>query len=119
MCSSDLSIFEVEVIPNQIKNENKTDWYSLSQNETLPWSPEYIEKFKDNWDWKQLTYNKSIQWSLELLDKYSEYITKSDINWEIIKSYIDDDLIEMIFEMISNDEDNHFFYDDNINISLK
>lgn len=113
------SIFEVEVIPNRIKEENKTDWYSLSQNETLQWSTEYIEKFKDNWDWKELTYNKSIQWSLELLAKYSENITKTEINWEIIKSYIDDDLIEMIFEMISNEEDNPFSYDDNINISLE
>ena len=105
------SIFETVLIENKVtpateddtlsEQVNEIDWYALSKNDTLFWSIEFIEKHKDKWDWKELTYNKSIPWTLELIVKYSENITKVEINWKIINSFINDDIVDVIFEMTS------------------
>ena len=31
-------------------NNKQLDWIALSMNETLPWSVDFIELYKDNWD---------------------------------------------------------------------
>lgn len=37
-------------------NNKQLDWIALSMNETLPWSVEFIELYKDYWDWHYLSY---------------------------------------------------------------
>ncbi|SHG06575.1 hypothetical protein SAMN05444405_12213 [Bacteroides luti] len=37
-------------------NIKQLDWMALSMNETLPWSVEFIELYKDYWDWHYLSY---------------------------------------------------------------
>jgi hypothetical protein len=55
------------------------DWPALSQNESLPWSEELIERFGDKWDWHSLSHNKSLPWSEDLIAKY-----KDKWNWRTL-----------------------------------
>lgn len=61
--------------PVLIKNKHLLDWNSLSNNEKLPWTLEFIEKFKDFWNWDSLSGNESLPWSDEIIEKF-------DNKWE-------------------------------------
>ncbi len=77
-----LSICKIKSIPWSIelieryKNERwyedneKLNWYILSNNESLPWSIHLLERFKDKWSWWGLSQNKNLPWSIELISRY-------------------------------------------------
>ena len=59
----------------------------LSKNESIPWTIELIEKFKEKWDWEYdnwsgyegLSGNPTLPWTLELIEKFNE-----EWDWEIL-----------------------------------
>ena len=50
------------------------NWELLSKNIALPWSFEFIEKYKKFLDWKYVKANKYLIWDLEKITKYQNYI---------------------------------------------
>ena len=44
----------------------------ISKNETLSWTLEFIEKYKEELDWNEISRNKAIPWSIELIDNYKD-----------------------------------------------
>jgi hypothetical protein len=63
--------------------KDKWNWSSLFANESLPWSMDLVEKFRDKLDerlktgciiranaWPELSNNKSLPWSIEFIEKY-------------------------------------------------
>jgi hypothetical protein len=58
-------------------------WGSLSENPSLPWSEEFIEKYKTNWDWDRLSRNTGLPWTMELIERYqTEDFIKSRCHWD-------------------------------------
>ena len=49
---------------------DRWDWTSLSGNEKLPWSGDFIEAHADRWDWSRLSRNDSLPWDRELLERF-------------------------------------------------
>lgn len=52
------------------KYKSKLDFYELSSNKGVKWSDQLIEKFNEHWALENLGQNESIPWTLELFDKY-------------------------------------------------
>jgi hypothetical protein len=75
------------------KNIERWKWSHLSENENLQWSIEFIEKYKENWDWCRLSYNNGLKWNIYIINKYAEKIESSELIWDCIKDYINDELI--------------------------
>lgn len=53
---------------------------ALSSNRNISWTPEIIERHKDEWNWKYLGINNSVEWTPELLRRYKEKIELRDIS---------------------------------------
>lgn len=68
--------------PEEIENTKNLNWVSLSQNELLPWSPELIKKYENNWSWHSLLFNNSIKWDFNLLKLY-----ESKFDWIVDKIF--------------------------------
>jgi len=49
-----------------------SNFNALSRNNSLLWTKEFIETFKDLWDWERLCANEGISWSFEMIDYFSE-----------------------------------------------
>ena len=54
------------------KYKTKWKWHSLSRNINIPWSIELIDYFKDYWDWSDLSKNPSIPWSIDMISRFEE-----------------------------------------------
>ncbi len=52
--------------------ENRWNWGKLSSNENLPWSIKLIERYGDCWNWGTLSCNQSVPWSSDLIERYKE-----------------------------------------------
>jgi len=52
---------------------------SLSNNTSLPWSEELIDKYLDKWDWEGLAENEGIFWTEKMIEKY-----KDKLNYQIL-----------------------------------
>lgn len=99
------------------------NWNELSTNNSLPWSYELIKTFENKWNWDNLSKNSSIHWDIILLTKYDHKLNWENLSfnnstawtvnliskkrmdveytsilWEIIKPYVDDELIKEIIE---------------------
>lgn len=57
-------------------NEEKIigNFYSISTNESIPWTIPLLDKFQDKLDWYQISRNKAIPWSDEILVKFQDKI---------------------------------------------
>lgn len=55
------------------------DWNTLSLDESLVWSDDFIDEFRDNWNYSNLSRNKSIPWCENLIDKYID-----NWNWKLL-----------------------------------
>jgi hypothetical protein len=53
---------------------DQLDWEKLSNNNSLSWSEELIERYADKWNWGALglSVNKSLPWSETLIESYKE-----------------------------------------------
>jgi hypothetical protein len=63
--------------------KHQDNWYGglLSQNETLPWSIDFIECFEERWDWREgLSRNTALPWSLKLIECYKERWNWGDLS---------------------------------------
>ena len=49
----------------------------LSQNQSIHWTEELIEKYIDKWNWWGFRSNSALPWSISFIDKF-----KSQIEWE-------------------------------------
>ncbi|MFH2144377.1 MAG: hypothetical protein ABIJ97_18285 [Bacteroidota bacterium] len=101
----------IEKFINKVRWENEANVYglSLSYNDGVPWSAEFIDKYEKKIDFKGLSSNKSVPWSEDLIKKYRdrwdyESLLENDkLPWSVgfIKEYFDkNDLTDYSF--ISN-----------------
>jgi len=97
---------------------DKWDSNLLSKNDSIHWTEELIEKYKDKLNWHYLILNKALPWSIPFIKHY-----KSNLDWNLIEDeqiikedelyvffqsiwekafqpYIDDAMIEEIMERI-------------------
>ena len=93
------------------------DINSLSTNEKLPWSEDFIEKYKDKWNWDMLSTNNGLPWSMHLLEKFEDqwvwFNKEQDMTaslwvnntlWEkVFKPYVNDEMIEEVISGINID----------------
>ncbi|MDP3314074.1 MAG: AAA family ATPase [Lutibacter sp.] len=118
--------WSLELIERYIQN---LDFKILSENENIPWSLELIKKYWGKWDKESLARNRSLPWSLEfmknvdfsyvpwfflsantgipltlnLIAYYAErWSLCSDSFWDVLGPYLDDNLVEEVFEMMDN-----------------
>lgn len=89
--------------------ENKWDWKSLSKNKSISWSIELLKKYDNKWDWDSICKNESITkiWSVKLINKYAEKIRCSESIWKTLQPYIDDEMLEDIFDTNHNTSKNN------------
>lgn len=72
---------------------NKLDFKLLSENDSIDFTTEIIEKYKKHWDWVTLINNPVIEWDEAMLKQYNKYI--STISSEELKvSYMWTSLVE-------------------------
>lgn len=69
-------LFSIEYIR---ANKKSLDWNTLSLDESLVWSDDFIDEFRDNWNYSNLSRNKSIPWCENLIDKYID-----NWNWKLL-----------------------------------
>lgn len=98
------------------KYKDKWNWDVLSRNESLPWTEEFIENYKDKWTWSYkdilnwigIFNNQGIQWNLRMLLKFvinytnDKVVFKNSNIWEVLKPFVDDTLIEEVFDELNN-----------------
>lgn len=48
-------------------------FYSIAAGDSIIWSPELIEKYKNQLNFNYLSMNEQVQWSEQLIDHYKEY----------------------------------------------
>jgi hypothetical protein len=99
------------------KYKDYWNWEILCENESLPWSIEFIEKYDDYLisNWHYLMNNKSLPWSIDFINKYAESFTSTyDLErwgekkiWDILKWYVDDELIEDVIAKLETIVKNH------------
>ena len=71
----------------------RLDFKILSENDSLDFTPDIIEKYKERWYWSALINNPAIEWDQEMLRKYDKYI--STVSPEELKvSFMWSNLIE-------------------------
>lgn len=104
--------------------KDKWDWIGLSNNSQLKWDSQLIKYFDKYWNWQWLSSNTNISWTKKLLVKYSNKLIwnslyledisldisflknyghnlrSSPAIWVTLGPYIDDDLLEEVFEII-------------------
>ncbi len=62
----------------------KWNWSKVSLNKKLPWSIELIEKFKNKWVWSELAKNNVLPWSSKLLYLFErEFVNKYDVQGNV------------------------------------
>jgi hypothetical protein len=66
-------------IESKVDKMDRYDWSSLSQNINLPWSIEFIERYKEKWFWVDLSENPALPWSIEFIEKY-----QNKLNWTFL-----------------------------------
>lgn len=83
------------------------DWSELSKNPALPWSFEFVEKYKDYLQWKYVKVNNKLHWDESLIEKYSKYIfTSENINNRSELTFCKDLIDEWKVEFERNDNVN-------------
>ncbi len=55
------------------KYKYKISWFKFSNNCYVPWSIELIENFIDFWHWGHLGENPSLPWSISLIDNFKDF----------------------------------------------
>jgi len=66
------SVEQIEKYKNKIFWESKDSGkHTISENESLPWSEELIDRYFEKWYWWGLAMNRGIPWSEKIIDKYS------------------------------------------------
>ena len=50
--------------------KEKWNWRILSQNIKLPWSINLLDRFLDKWDWSYISTNSNIPWDKSLIERY-------------------------------------------------
>jgi len=57
------------------RQEDQWKWEgtgSLSSNEALPWNEELVERFESRWDWKRLSSSEALPWSQGLIKRFED-----------------------------------------------
>ncbi len=84
-------------------------WERVSKNQTLNWSPEFLDTHRQDWDWDALAENPKVPWSLDLMLEFSPEVQtisapsdKANSLWQrFVAPYLDDDLLMTILEEIT------------------
>jgi len=102
--------------------KNYWDWNVLSENDSLPWSAELIDRFIDRWKWGYfksfkhdpnlnagemgLIGNWGIPWNIDLIIRYEEFIDIEELkrDWKIwdkvFKPSMDEKMVDLLFRLI-------------------
>lgn len=96
--------WSVEFIERYI---DRWDWNGLSANEGLPWSVEFIERYVDRWDWDSLASNGGLPWSIEFIERYIDRWECFFGSWQRVS---DNDGMPWSVELIDQYEDRWSWY---------
>jgi len=83
------------------KYKHKWHWWSLSRNLGVNWTEEMISTFAENIIWKSMADNTSLPWSIDFVLKHEEILFKS---WTSTNSEFDRYIWKKVFEPIINDK---------------
>src|SRR5690554_365683 len=66
-----------EALDRYSEKLERRQWHLLSQNESLPWSENLIERFKDKWYWgdnliRGLSKSEALPWSESFIEKFED-----------------------------------------------
>lgn len=81
--------------------KEKWYWSILDAHKTLPWSENLIESYEDKWDWDLFGGNEFVPWTIKLIHKYSDKIKCYKNIWEILKPFVDDEIVFELFKEIN------------------
>ena len=77
---------------------NRLDFEIISENDSIDFTPEIIEKYKKQWNWAKIINNPAIEWDEVMLKRYDKYI--SDVSSEELRlSYMWTSLVEQDVEI--------------------
>lgn len=70
------------------------DWISISKNQKLNWTLEFLETYENNFMWHELAWNPGISWSTDLIKKFNKrldwYYLGRNINLPISEEFIEE-----------------------------
>jgi hypothetical protein len=58
---------------------NSLSIQSISRTKNLPWSNDFITKYRNNWQWWFLSHNEGIEWNESLIEKFRNDIVLSQL----------------------------------------
>lgn len=112
-----LDITLLDVFTDKIQWKNNIDEWgvSISANEGLPWTSEFIKKYDSKIQFKELSINRSVKWSEEIIDRYwgkwdlDELGNNEAFPWDLRlfdkylgKEFLDDFLIQYNQRLLGN-----------------
>ena len=83
------------------KYKHKWHWWSLSRNHGVNWTEEMITEFEENIIWQSMANNINLSWSIDFILKHEDALFKS---WISTNSDFDQHLWKKVFEPIITDE---------------
>jgi hypothetical protein len=83
------------------KYKHKWHWWSLSRNPGVNWTEEMISTFEENIIWESMAVNSNLPWSLNFILKHEENLFKS---WTITNSEFDCHIWNEVFKPIITDD---------------
>lgn len=72
-------IWSLELIE---KYKDRLNFNYLSMNEQIQWSEQLIDKYKHRWNWANLMMNYSIPWTLPMLKRFIGFIDTSKFHFQ-------------------------------------
>jgi hypothetical protein len=83
------------------KYKHKWHWWSLSRNTGVNWTEEMISTFEENIIWQSMAHNLNLPWSIEFILKHEDVLFKS---WSSTNRDFDQHIWKKVFEPIITDE---------------
>jgi hypothetical protein len=83
------------------KYKHKWHWWSLSRNPGVNWTEEMISEFEENIIWKSMANNVNLPWSFDFILKHKDVLFQS---WTSMNSDFDQYIWAKVFEPLITDE---------------
>jgi hypothetical protein len=81
------------------KYRNEIDFYD-TKTESLPWYMTQIRSSKDKWQVETLSSKINLPWTVKLMHQFAEKLEASESIFEILKPFIDSEMINIVFGLI-------------------
>jgi hypothetical protein len=83
------------------KYKHKWQWWSLSRNPGVNWTEEMISTFEENIIWHSMAQNFNLPWSLDFILKHEDALFQS---WTVTNSDFNENIWKTVFIPIITDE---------------